>query len=322
MKITTIFTQAKSKFKSLQALGAEVFVKDKIPGINAKREINFRSIKILGALIFVIFLLTILLIPDDPPIEFSQKSVDSTPSQSPENQLLPVDKNSKSKSHPLWGSPVAKSGPSLGRGIDINYNTPMLITQPNGNAKTELRAGARIAARLSDKTIISQDSVPVLAVVEFDATSDSGLRLPQGSKLYGEASFEKGSERARIHFTQVSLPSGEIRPISGAAIGRDGQTGVGGRVLSDGVKNTTGQLLTTFISGFATGSMQTGFLGASQGGVKNGLLSAVGQTAQGRAQSYGEKLKTEREWIELQDGTEFDAVLNETLNLKPGGGDK
>lgn len=43
--------------------------------------------------------------------------------------------------------------------------------------------------------------------------------------------------------------------------------------------------------------------------LKTDSSGAVAATAQARAQSYGEKLKTEREWIELKTGTECDAVL-------------
>ena len=61
--------------------------------------------------------------------------------------------------------------------------------------------------------------------------------------------------------------------------------------------------------------------GKSSGRVTNGLLAAVSATAQGRAQNYGEKLKAEREWIELKPGTECDALLNDSFRLQQGGDD-
>ena len=73
--------------------------------------------------------------------------------------------------------------------------------------------------------------------------------------FYGEASFQKGSDRATIRFTQISLPSGQIRKVSALALSKDGQPGVPGRVFSDGMKNTAGQVLTTFVGGLAAGSM-------------------------------------------------------------------
>ncbi|MBL7554188.1 MAG: hypothetical protein JNM24_00075 [Bdellovibrionaceae bacterium] len=117
----------------------------------------------------------------------------------------------------------------------------------------------------------------------------------------------------------MSLPSGEIKTISAMGIDKNGQSGVYGKVFSDGVKNSTGQIITTFVGGLAAGSIETDAFGRSRGGVENGLLAAVSETAKSRAQNYGEKLKTEREWIEVQGGAELDALLKETLNLNDGG---
>lgn len=195
----------------------------------------------------------------------------------------------------------------------------MILGQKGGNAKTQLRAGIRLPLRILDKVIISQDPVPILAELILDSQTDSGLKLPAGTRLYGEASFQRGSERASVRFTQLSLPSGQIRKISALGLGKDGQPGIEGRVFSDGMKNTAGQVLTTFVGGLAAGSMETDILGRSKGGLTNGLLGAVSATAQSRAQAYGEKLKTEREWIELRSGAECDAVLNESLGLQEGG---
>jgi hypothetical protein len=195
----------------------------------------------------------------------------------------------------------------------------MFIGSKGGNAKTELRAGIRLPLRILDKVIVSQDSVPILAELILDSQTDSGLKLVAGTRFYGEASFQKGSDRATIRFTQISLPSGQIRKVSALALSKDGQPGVPGRVFSDGMKNTAGQVLTTFVGGLAAGSMETDILGRSKGGIENGLLGAVAATAQSRAQNYGEKLKTEREWIELTPGVECDAVLSAALKLQEGG---
>jgi type IV secretory pathway VirB10-like protein len=153
----------------------------------------------------------------------------------------------------------------------------------------------------------------------LNTETDSGLRLPAGTRFYGEASFGRGQDRAQVRFTQISLPNGEIKEVSGLALGKDGQSGIEGKVFSDGSKNTAGQIITTFVAGMAAGSVETDIFGGSKGGVQNGLLSAVAATAKDRAQSYGEKLKAEREWIEIAQGVECDAVLNQSLNLQNGG---
>ncbi len=200
----------------------------------------------------------------------------------------------------------------------MNYNTSMIVGSGQ-NAKTQLRAGERLPLRLIDNVIVSQESVPVLAELILDSVTESGLRLSAGTRFYGEASFQKGTDRAQIRFSQISLPSGKIRKIAASALSKDGQPGVIGRVFSDGAKNTAGQIITTFVGGLAQGSMETDVLGRSKGGLENGLLGAVAATAQARAQSYGEKLKAEREWIELKTGTECDAVLSGSLKLQDGG---
>ncbi len=195
----------------------------------------------------------------------------------------------------------------------------MVISSGLGNAKTQFRAGIKIPLKIVDKFIVSQDSVPILAESILDSMTDAGIRIPAGSKFYGEASFQRGSDRAQITFKQLSLPSGEIKPLSGIALGKDGQNGILGKVSSDGFKNSTGQVITAFVGGLAAGSIQTDAFGRSRGGVENGLLTAVSETAKSQAQKYGERLKAEREWIEVNENVECDLLLKETFNPNQGG---
>ncbi len=296
--------------------------------VSEKREVNFKSFKILLFGGVLIFILVTFLLPTEQDIEFSQKMVPATEkahtdevenSKTDPNQDLATQMWNSSPSNGLRNVYGNSSGGSSGN--QINYNTSMIVGAKNGNAKTQLRSGIRIPLRIIDKFVVSQESVPILAESILDSTTDSGLRLPAGSRFYGEASFQKGSERAVIQFRQISLPSGEIKSISGIAVGKDGQPGVAGDVHSDGAKNTMGSIITTFIAGYATGSMETDVLGRSKGGVENGLKAAVAATAKDRANSYGEKLKTQREWIEVNMGAECDVLLSESMNLQQLGGD-
>ncbi|UYL09869.1 TrbI/VirB10 family protein [Bdellovibrio sp. SKB1291214] len=165
---------------------------------------------------------------------------------------------------------------------------------------------------------MSQESVPVLAELLMDGETESGLKLQAGTRFYGEATFIKGSDRALIQFKQISLLNGLMKPINARALGKDGQVGISGRVYSDGTKNTAGQVITSFVGGLAAGSVQTDIFGRSQGGIGNGILTAVAETARGKAQTYGENLKAEREWIELQPNSECDAQLSEAMDLQSG----
>jgi hypothetical protein len=279
-----------------------------------KREINFGRLKLLAFMGVVIFIVVVLFLPDDPNVEFSSKidTADSKKDSAAAN--VASDKNATA-AQSLW-APQRINLPSKGA---ANQNTSMVLTQKGGNAKTQLRAGIRVPLRILDKFIVSDSAVPILAEAISNVSTDSGLTLPAGTKFYGEASHQKDSDRATIHFSQISLPSGEIRPISAIGLGKDSQPGIPGTVHSDAMKNTAGQMITTFVGGFAAGSMQTNFLGGSQGGVQNGVLNAVAATAKDRAQDYGEKLKNERQWIEVLQGAECDAAFSDSLNLQTGG---
>lgn len=302
------------RLKNLKTKCISLFVKKK--NVSSKTELNTKSLKIIGLCFVLIFITVALLMPNEQPIEFVEK-IQSAPQSSPAQKDAKNEVSEGSASN-LWASPRPSSygGNGGGGGSQINYNTSTILGSKNGNARTQLRAGLRLPIRIIDKFIVSQDAVPIMAELILNSTTESGLTLPAGTRFYGEASFQKGAERASVQFKQISLPNGEIRPIAGLAVGKDGQPGLPGKVYSDGMKNTTGQVLTTFIGGLAAGSVQTDVFGQSRGGLENGMLAAVAATAKDRAQAYGEKLKAEREWIEVGAGAEGDALLNDSLNLQ------
>ena len=254
--------------------------------------------------------------PNEQPVEFVEKIQNAPQSNTPQENSK--TESSEGTASSLWAAPRPNNygGIGGGGGSQINHNTSTILGSKNGNVKTQLRAGLRLPIRIIDKFIVSQDAVPILAELILNSITESGLTLPAGTRFYGEASFQKGAERANVQFKQISLPNGEIRPIAGLAVGKDGQPGLPGKVYSDGMKNTTGQVLTTFIGGLAAGSVQTDVFGQSRGGLENGMLTAVAATAKDRAQAYGEKLKAEREWIEVGAGSEGDVLLSNSLNLQ------
>ncbi len=285
-----------------------------------KQEVNFEHLKIVSFIMFLLFISIVLLLPDESTVEFTEaletheKEVVNESLDKPDNP-----RNQLNTSETLWGSPKVNYQRNNSSSASTDYNKTTLLGFKNGNSKTQLRAGEKLPLRIVDKFIVSDSPVPILAELILNVTTDSGLSLPAGTRFYGEASFQRGANRARIQFTQVSLPNGEIKSISGFAIGKDGQPGLPGRVYSDGMRNTAGQVITTFVGGLASGSMETDILGRSKGGLQNGLLSAVAVASKERAQAYGEKMKAEREWIEVTHGFECDAILNESMNLQNGG---
>lgn len=283
--------------------------------ISAKTEINLKSLRALSLSFFFIFVTVVMLMPDEEPGEFVATS---PPTEEESSVVSESPRGPVPGARSLWAAREPR--PQFGAATEStqSQNTSMVLNSKSNNARVQIRAGIRLPLRIMDKFIVSQEPVPVLAELILDAVTDSGLRLPAGTRFYGEAGFQGAAERASIHFRQISLPTGEIRPISGIAVGKDGQTGVPGRVFSDGMRNTAGSVITTFVGGLAAGSVETDAMGQSRGGVENGLLTAIAATAKERAQAYGEKMKTEREWIEVEGGAECDALLSESFNLLPG----
>lgn len=282
-----------------------------------KIQLHKEAFTTFGAVAFGIFIVVVSVLPEEPNIEFYEKA--GLPAQRESDaqgggRVPGIDQPEKS----LWSSPAYSRTMAAHTNAEADRNTAMILDGKLGNANNQLRAGLRLPLRIADKFIVSQESVPILAELTESTTTPTGLRLPAGTKFYGEANFQRGSDRATVKYRQISLPSGQIRTIGGIAVGKDGQPGIPGKIYSDGTRNTAGQILTSFVSGLASGSVETDVFGRSQGGLSNGLLSAVATTAKDRAQVYGEKMKAEREWIEVESGTECDALLTDSLNLQPG----
>ncbi len=296
------------KFKSFfsETSGSE------IAGGSLKKDLKFGNIIILASCFISILVGVVLFLPNAEEIKFRVVSVAQI---KPENKDSNQKKTGEANAEKLWGSSYNYTPPAS---VQANYNTSMLVLPHGGNSKLELHAGTHLRITIVDKFIASQDPVPVMAKVTEAATTDSGLSIPMGALLYGEASFQKQSGRANIAFRKLSLPSGMIRNISANAISSDGMPGLEGHVHSDGVKNSAGQIITGFVGGLAAGSMQRDLLGNSTGGISNGLLQATADTAKNQAQKYGESLKESREWIEISSGVECEAIINQSFQMIEG----
>jgi hypothetical protein len=309
------FFKIRALSESLRAKITNLFYKSSES--SSKKDVNWSALKFMALSCITLFIVIVMLLPDEQDVQFSQKAEDAQPEGASAGSGPSQKPSAGGAMNALWAAPSDRAVGA--NSSQANYNTSMILSADRANSHTQLRPGIRLPVRIADKFIVSDAQVPVLAEVVVDVISESGLKIPAGTKFYGEASYQKGQERAQVRFTQLSLVSGEIRSAVGRAFSKDGQPGLSGRVYTDGPKNTAGSLLTTFIAGLASGSMETDVFGSSQGGLKNGILSAVAGTAKDRAQSYGEKLKTEREWIEIAQGTECNVVLDETMNLQSAG---
>jgi Bacterial conjugation TrbI-like protein len=285
--------------------------------VTQKTEFNKENILKSFFVIFILFVAISLLAPTEDTRVFSEVAEQiETEHSIPKKVESATDQEKKKSAENLWGSGNSQNF-NHHASSQVNYNTAMVIGSKNGNAKDQLHAGTKIRLQNVDKFIASSDGTPLIARSIEAVSTDGGFSIPEGAIFYGEASFNTASGKADIKFNRVSFPDGRIQDIQALAVDSSGQAGLDGNTKSDAIKNSAGQIITTFVAGLAAGSVSRDMFGASSGGVQNGLLQAVADTAKDRASSYGEKMKQAREWIEVESGVYFDALIQQSINLRP-----
>lgn len=210
------------------------------------------------------------------------------------------------------------SGSASGGGT-VNRNTPMVLSR-GGDATTQLPPGTKFAVTLADSTSITSQAQPVVGIISQDVFTDYGVAINRGTKIFGEASFDRDRGRAIIQWRTLINENGQSKTVSAIALGSDNLPGVEGEVHSDGIKNTVGALVTRFVGGVAEGSISRNFMGQSTGGIENGLLNGVADTAKEHADLMAEDLKKERAWIELKKGTQAQVILIDNFTYRDPGG--
>ena len=311
-KIKQIFNQLKiyvqSNFKKIKNL----FIQKKTV-LTSKKDLDFKNVSIVFFCIVGIFLILGMLMPSEDNRVFRQVAKDPMPE--PIEVKNDDDQKSVNSASKIWGHGSSNFTNNQNGMAQVNYNTAMVIGSKNGNSRTELHAGTQLHLQIIEKFIASQEGTPVIAKLIDEVTSDSGNTIPAGALFYGEATYQQSSGRATVKFNKVSYPNGTVRDVSANVLASDGLSGLDGNVKSDSVKNSMGQVITTFVSGLAAGSVERDLMGNSKGGISNGLLQAVSETARDRAQKYGESMKDAREWIEVPAGTFCNAILQKSYKL-------
>ena len=304
---------------------AKLFLKEPKPFVE-KRDVNWKRITQAAVSGIVILVLALLFMPSSKPkiTNFHEKSAAGSPPPVPQADGVTdaLNQSQQGRNKPTffggtgqdYGAPRGGSG-----GGSSNKNSSMIIARSGNDGRTSLPPGSRIEVRLIEKITVSAQPVPVIGIVEKEVTQEDSLAIPQGAKVFGEASFDDGSERAQVSWKTIRLPDGRERPFSGISISQDGQAGVVGDVHSDAVKNAIGQTLTRFVAAYADGSMQRGAFGANPGGDDNGLKNAISQTAKDRADAWGQDMQKPKKWIELQAGTDCIAVLSSSFQFRDPG---
>jgi len=311
------------------------FVLEKAQPFTNKRDVNWKVLATVFIIGVCVAIVVILFLPAAKPAQkiFYEKSDGraSNESTSSANEKTPHENNptedtlaqlQKAKSQ---AGAVPKSLDHLyntggsGGGASNDRNASMVLARGGLDSKTQLPPGSRFSVTLDQSMTLDSHSMPLIATVNKEVTQEDGTAIPQGSKIYGDASFDDSSERVQVNWKSVQFPSGAMKPLSGIGVGDDGQVGIAGDVHSDAVKNTVGQTLTRFVGAYAEGSMQRGALGGNPGGDDNGLKNAVAQTATDRANTWAENMKKERKWIELRAGSQFFVVVTQSLQFRDPG---
>jgi hypothetical protein len=318
--------------KEVQMAGIQnYFFKEPKP-FTSKREVNWSKVQTWAIVLVGLVILGIIVMPSSRPDldTFHEKADKGSLAQikvaenDPTQETIRQFQESQANVRQVHGSLDYLYRPSSPIGSGGGSSTPdrnssMILSRGGSDTRTQLSAGTRVTIRLIGKATIANQGMPVVGIVSNDVSVESGIAIPSGSKVLGEASFDEESERASIVWRSLILPDGRERPFSAIGIGRDGQVGVNGKVYSDGVKNAVGQTLTRFVGAYAAGSMNTGAFGANQGGHVNGMRNAVAQTATDQANAMGEDMQKERKWIELSGGAETVAVLNQPFMFRDPG---
>ena len=213
----------------------------------------------------------------------------------------------------------SQSGAGRGGGSAQNKNSAMILTRDGNDSRGSLPPGTRIAIRITNRVVISNQAMPIIGIITSDVVTENDVAITKGAKVLGSATFDDTNERATIDWKTVILPDGRKRQLQAVGVSQDGQAGIEGKVSSNAVKNTIGETLTQFIGSYAQGSMSQGAFGANDGGVSNGIKNAVAQTAKERAANMADAMKKEKKWIELTAGTQTLAVLSQSFAFKDPG---
>ncbi len=304
---------------------SKLLLKDSMP-LTTKRDVNWATVKKFTGLGVGAAVLAVLFMPTPKEVQttFHEKTAGGVPTQS-----APQENNPTQDALMQFQASRTNVG-AIPESLDYLYqggasgknqdrNSSMILTRGGADSKTQLSAGSRIAVRLLQTTIVANQAMPVIGLVARDVVQEDSVAIPQGAKLLGDVSFDDSAGRAQISWKSIQFPDGKERQIAAIGVSSDGQVGVEGNVHSEVFKNTVGQALTRFIGAYAEGSMQTGPLGANQGGSENGMRKAVAETAKDRAEAWAEDMKKEKKWIELKAGSEFYAVITQPFIFRDPG---
>ena len=307
-----------------------IFLEDPKP-FSDRREIKWGVIKRVSIAVVCLAVTGLLLMPEKKEQSGTfhengqsgsmnaSKPRENDPTDETARQLNQANGNLNSVHSSLDYLYQSQTGSGYGAGSTQNKNSAMILTRDGNDSRGSLPPGTRIAIRITNRAVISNQAMPIIGIITSDVVTDNDVAITKGAKVLGSASFDDTNDRATLDWKSVILLDGRERQLHAVGVSQDGQAGIEGKVSSDALKNTIGETLTQFIGSYAQGSMSQGAFGASDGGVSNGIKNAVAQTAKERASNMADAMKKEKKWIELTAGTETVALLSESFAFKDPG---
>lgn len=288
-----------------------LFFAERVP-FSEKRDVNWKAVKWVLLSVVAMFVLVVLAMP-------------GTPEQVPHEEVEAV--NLQRREIEPNHAEVIPSSQSLANYYASNRGSsstpirqgPMVVTRGGLDYKTQLPPGSRIRVRLLQGAIVSAESMPIIGQVIEDVSTESGVAVEKGSRIFGEASFDDSGDVATVVWTSLQTPDGRERQMAAIGVSMSGHVGVQGKVHSKRGQNIAGSTISRFVGAYAEGSVERGVLGFSKGGAKNGLKTAVAETAKDQADSYASDLKREKRWIELEAGNESLAVFKQPFAFRDPG---
>ncbi len=288
-----------------------LFFAERVP-FSEKRDVNWKAVKWVLLGVVALFVLVVLAMPSTPeqvpPEEVEAVTLQRREMEPHQAEVIP----SSQRLSNYYSS-------NRGSGSAPNRQGPMVVTRGGLDYKTQLPPGSRIRVRLLQGAIVSSESMPIIGLVIEDVSTESGVAVEKGSRIFGEASFDDSGDVATVVWTSLQTPDGRERQMAAIGVSLSGHVGVQGEVHSKRGQNIAGSTISRFVGAYAEGSVERGVLGFSKGGAKNGLKTAVAETAKDQADSYASDLKREKRWIELEAGNESLAVLKQPFAFRDPG---
>jgi hypothetical protein len=193
-----------------------------------------------------------------------------------------------------------------------NHNANQVVRRgANGtDPDSQLPMGFAVPVKLVNAIYSGNTGSPVVAEVIDDVSGHTGVSIPAGTRVIGEANFDESSERIKVRFHTFVYPEGDQHGVQGLGLMGDGSSGLDGDYHSGNGTRQLGRFMGTFIGGLAQGmvTMQSGGPFASpvqEGSVRNGLLNGVALSAQDQTKMITDQLSQAKPSMSLPAGTQF-----------------